>query len=139
MTKTRKYALISLTVLALAYVLLVVGFELRMGLGQPQFGDATLVITTTREDGSSHARVLARLQHEDGLYVAVNHWPRAWYRQALANPNVQITLAGETGDYVAVPVSDSEHQMLQERFPLGLRSRFMMGFPPRHFLRLDPV
>lgn len=139
MSKGKKWTLLSLAGFCLAYVLLVVGFELRMGLGQPQYGNFTLVIHTTRDDGSTHQRVVSRLQHEGRLYVAVNHWPRAWYRQALANPEVRVTLAGETADYVAVPVSASEHEMLQEEFPLGFNSRFIMGFPPRYFLRLDPA
>lgn len=135
----RKTALVVVAVLALAYVLWVVMFELRMGIDQPEFGNSTLVITTTREDGSTHERVLARLQDEDQLYVAVNHWPRAWYKQALANPNVKITLEGETRDYLAVPVNGAGHDYLEERFPMGFRSRLQMGFPPRYFLRLDPV
>lgn len=139
MTKARKWTLAGIAVVLLGYVGWVTAFELRMGLGQPQFGNATLVIHTTRSDGSTHERVLARLQDGERLYVAVNHWPRAWYRQALANPNVQVTLAGETNDYFAVPVSDEEHERLEERFPIGFGGRLQMGFPPRHFLRLDPV
>lgn len=135
----KNIALILVGVVFIGYVAWVVRFELRMGIDQPQFGNSTLVITTTKADGSTHDRVLARLQDDDQLYVAVNHWPRAWYRQALDNPQVQITLEGETGDYLAVPVSDEEHAYLEERFPMGFRSRLQMGFPPRYFLRLDPV
>lgn len=139
MTKTRKWTLIGVAGVLLAYVAYVTAFELRMGLGQPQFGNFTLVMHTTRADGSEHQRVLARLQHEGRLYVAVNHWPRAWYHQALANPEVRVTVEGQTGDYMAVPVTGDELRMLEEQFPMGFGSRFQMGFPPRHFVRLDPA
>ena len=138
MAKTQRWVLAALTGSLLAYALLVAGFELSIGLRQPE-SDATLVIYTNRTGGSAHQRVLARLQHEDQLYVAVNHWPRAWYRQALEYPEVRVTVEGETGDYRAVPVGADEHQILQQHFPLGLGARFMMGFPPRHFLRLEPL
>ncbi len=135
----KKIALIALAVVLVIYVGWVVRFELRMGLDQPEFGNSTLVIHTTRSDGSTHQRVLARLQDDDTMYVAVNHWPRSWYKQALANPNIQVTLEGETRDYLAVPVEGEEHDyLLNERFPMGFSSRFQMGFPPRYFLRLEP-
>ena len=139
MTKTRKWTLIGVVLVLLGYVGWVIAFELRMGLGQPQFGNSTLVLHTTRSDGSIHQRVLARLQDDDKLYVAVNHWPRAWYRQVLANPGVKVTLADETRDYLAVPVTGAEADYLHERFPISLGGRFQMGFPPRHFVRLNPV
>lgn len=138
LTSPRNISLILLAALFLAYVAWVVSFELWIGIEQPRFGNSTLVITTTAEDGSTHERVLGRLQDGDDLYVAVNHWPRAWYRQALANPEVQVTLDGETGNYLAVPVSDEVHDYLQERFPIGFRGRAQMGFAPRYFLRLEP-
>jgi hypothetical protein len=139
MTKTKKWSLIGVVLVLLGYVGWVIAFELRMGLGQPQFGNSTLVLHTTRSDGSTHQRVLARLQDEDKLYVAVNHWPRAWYRQARANPDVKVTLEGETGDYIAELVTGSQADYLHERFPMSFGGRFQMGFPPRYFVRLDPV
>jgi len=137
MTGARRRVLIIIGCIVLAYVGLVTAFELSIGLRQPESG-GTLVIHTTKEDGSAHRRVLARLQDGDQLYVAVNHWPRAWYRQALANPEVQVELDGEMRAYRAVPVSEEEHARLEERFPISFGGRFMMGFPPRHFLRLEP-
>jgi len=139
--KQKTAGLKSLKLLAavlVAYALLVAGFETTLGFMQPQ-SDDTLVITTTAADGSTHERVLSRLQLDEQIYVAVNHWPRAWYRQALANPAVQVTLESGRGNYQAVPVSDSEHALLDERFPISAGGRFMMGYPPRHFLRLEPV
>ncbi len=83
-----------IAILALVYVGIVIAFESLIGYFQPA-GETTLVITTSAEDGTANDRVLARLQSNDQLYVAANHWPRAWYNRALENRNVQITLDGE--------------------------------------------
>ena len=138
LTRPRNLSMILLAVLFLAYLAWVVSFELWIGLEQPRFGNSTLVITTTDADGDPHERVLGRLQDGEDLYVAVNHWPRAWYRQALANPDVEVTMNGETHPYRAIPVSDEEHDYLMERFPIGFGGRAQMGFAPRYFLKLEP-
>ena len=139
MTGLTKALWLIVGVLVVGYVAWVAHFEWKLGRDQPQ-GANSIVIVTTKPDGSTHDRVLSRLIDDDGtLYVAVNHWPRAWYRQALANPNVRITMDGNTGEYVAVPMSGAQHDYLMERFPMRFRSRLQMGFPPRYFLRLDPV
>lgn len=120
------------------YVAIVVLFESMLGIVQPQGGN-TLVIATTAPDGSTHERVLSMLESNGQIYVAANHWPRAWYRHARENPEVQVTIDGERGDYRAVPVTGEEHERLSEEHPTGLFFRFLTGFPPRYFLRLDPV
>lgn len=124
-------------ILALVYVGIVVLFESLIGYLQPA-GGSTLTIVTTDADGEPHARVLSRLESDGRLYVAANHWPRAWYRQALANPEVQVELDGERRDYLAVPVDEAEHDRLQAEHPLGLPVRILTGFPPRYFVRLEP-
>ena len=86
------------------YIGIVAAFESMIGFFQPAGGD-TLVITTKDGDGSANDRVLARLQSGGQLYVAANHWPRAWYQQALENPKVEVTIDGKKGAYVAVPVN----------------------------------
>ncbi|MCH7816241.1 MAG: hypothetical protein IIC60_06700, partial [Proteobacteria bacterium] len=85
-------------------------------------------------------RVLARLESNGQLYVAANHWPRAWYRQASANPHVQIALDldGEPAPYLAVAVSDEEHDRVDSDNNLGIVFRVLTGFPPRYFFRLEP-
>jgi len=120
------------------YVGLVVVFESLLGYFQPA-GQGTLVIATMDDDGDTHARVLSRLASDEAIYVAVNHWPRGWYHQALANPNVQVTIDDETDPYLAVPVSDDEHDALQAQFGHGLVFKILTGFPPRYFVRLDPA
>ena len=82
--------------------------------------------------------MVSRLESEGKLYVAANHWPRAWYARALENPEVQVTRGGERGDYRAAPVSGAEHERVGGEHPLPLPFRILTGFPPRYFVRLDP-
>ena len=126
-----------IVVLLLIWAGIVGVFESLIGHFQPA-GETTLVITTTAEDGSPNDRVLAHLESNGQLYVAANHWPRAWYNRALENPNVQVTLDGEKGNYRAVPVTREEHDRVNGENSLGMSFRILTGFPPRYFLRLDP-
>jgi len=119
------------------YVGIVLAFESLIGVFQPA-DESTLVITTTEGDGTASDRVLTRLESSSQLYVAANHWPRTWYRQALENPDVEITVDGRTSAYRAVPVTGQEHQRVNEENGTGIALRFLTGFPPRKFVRLDP-
>jgi hypothetical protein len=121
----------------LVYVGIVVAFESLIGYFQPTAG-SILVITTFESDGAPHDRVVSRLESDGQLYVAANHWPRAWYKRALENPDVQVTLDGEKGDYRAVPVTGAEHDRVDAENSLGVIFRILTGFPPRYFVRLDP-
>ncbi len=126
-----------IAVVFLVYIGIVTAFESLLGYFQPA-GETTLVIATVAEDGTANDRVLARLTSNDQLYVAANHWPRAWYNRALENPNVQITLAGERRDHLAIPVTAEEHDRVDAENSLGIMFRILTGFPPRYFFRLDP-
>jgi deazaflavin-dependent oxidoreductase (nitroreductase family) len=126
-----------LLVAALVYVGIVVVFESLLGVLQPT-NEATIVITTTDAQGKPADRVVTRVESDGKLYVSANHWPRAWYRAVLANPDVQVTVDGQRGDYVAVPVTGAEHERLMAEHPHSLLFRFVTGFPPRYFVRLDP-
>ena len=126
-----------IAIMLLIYIGIVAAFESLLGYFQPT-SQNTLVITTTDEDGTTKDRVLARLESNRQLYVAVNHWPRAWYKRALKNPNVQVALDGEKGAYLAVPVTVEEHNQVNRENSLGLGFRILTGFPPRYFFRLDP-
>ena len=131
-------ALKILAILLLVYVGIVVLFESLIGYFQPA-DESTLVITTTDADGTTHDRVLSTIESDGQLYVAANHWPRAWYRAVKANPEVQVTRNGETGDYLAEDVTPAEHDKLNNVVqPLPLLVRFLTGFPPRYFVRLEP-
>ena len=120
------------------YVGIVVLFESLIGYFQPS-GGATLVITTTDGDGAQNDRVLSRLESGGKLYVAANHWPRAWFNEALENPAVTVSIDGETDRYLAVPATPEEHERLTTEQPLPLVVRLLTGFPPRYFIRLDPA
>ena len=121
----------------LVYVGIVVAFESLIGTLQPESG-STLVITTFDADGTAHDRVVARLESEGHLYVAANHWPRAWYRRALANPNVQATVDGKKGDYRAVPLMGADRDRIDAEHSLPFAFRVVTGFPKRELVRLDP-
>lgn len=126
-----------IAILFFVYVGIVTAFESLIGYFQPA-DESTLVITTTAEDGTSNDRVLSRLESNGLLYVAANHWPRAWYNQALKNANVQATVDGVKKNYLAVPVTGEEHDRVDADNSLGAPFRFLTGFPPRYFFRLDP-
>lgn len=130
-------ALKIVAIVALVYVAIVVVFESLLGYFQPT-SEATLVITTFEDDGTAHERVVSRLEHAGSLYVAANHWPRAWYERALENPEVRVRLDGDTRAYHAVPVTEAEHERVDAEHGLGPVFRVLTGFPPREFLRLEP-
>ena len=115
---------------------IVVVFESLIGFFQPAGGD-TLVISTTDRDGNASDRVLSRLESGGQLYVAANHWPRAWYERALKNPDVEVALDGETSARRAVPITGKEHDRVNSDNRLPLVFRVLTGFPPRYFLRLE--
>lgn len=139
--KAIKLLAISLAV----YVGLVVGFESLVGvMGQRQAssgvlsGETWLVITTTAADGTKRDTVVAGVESDGKLYVSANHWPRAWYHRAVASPDVEIVRGGEKLARRAVQVSGEERDRIARDYPLPWAIRFLTGFPPREFLRLDP-
>jgi len=124
-------------IVILSYVGVVVVFESLIGYVQPADG-STLVITTFDGDGTPRDRVVSRLEIDGQLYVATNHWIRAWYDRALENPKVQVTLDGDKRDYRAVPVTGVEADRVDAESSLGVVLRILTGFPPRYFVRLEP-
>ena len=130
-------ALKIVAIVALVYVGIVAAFESLIGVLQPASG-ATLVITTFDGNGAAHDRVVSRLDSDGKLYVAANHWPRAWYERALANPQVKVTLDGVKGDYRAFPIAGAEHDRVDSQNSLPAFVRVLTGFPPRYVLRLEP-
>ncbi len=122
---------------AVGYVGIVVAFESLIGYFQPA-DESTLVITTFEADGARHDRVVSRLESDGRLYVAANHWPRAWYNRALENPEIQVALDGQENPYRAVPVTGGEHDRIDDEHSLPMVFRFLTGFPKRYFIRLDP-
>ena len=121
----------------LVYVAIVFAFESLLGYFQPT-PESTILITTFDADGNAHDRIVTRLASDGKLYVAANHWPRAWYRRVLANPELQATIDGVKADYRAVPVTGAEHERVDADNRLGVGFRILTGSPPRYFVRLDP-
>ncbi|HAK51081.1 MAG TPA: hypothetical protein DCM54_04135 [Gammaproteobacteria bacterium] len=124
--------------IVIVYVLIIVAFESMLGYSQPEF-EGTVVLTTTNENEDSFERVLTRLVTNDTLYVRVNHWPRAWYYRLIDNPNVKVTVDGETNDYLAVEIEGDEYELVQNDHDAGIVFRILTGFPPRHIVRFDPL
>ena len=126
-----------LVITGLIYVGIVATFESLLGYFQP--ADAqTMVITTYDSQGQGADRVVARLESNGALYVAANHWPRAWFNDALENDEVDITFGGETQPYRAVLLEGVDHDAVNAQHALPLAFRILPGFPPRYLVRLDP-
>jgi len=130
-------ALKILAVVLVAYAGLVVVFESLLGALQPRPGDS-VVIETRDDTGERHDRVVSLLESGGELYVAANHWPRAWYHRALERPQVRVTRDGETTPWRAVPVRGEEYRRVVEDHPRSLLFQLVTGFPPRRLLRLEP-
>jgi hypothetical protein len=120
------------------YVAFVACMELAIALVQPEM-DIGVVLTTTDEAGRSSSRTLAGFEFEDRLYVSSNHWLRGWYRQALAQPEVELEIGDTTSRRLAVPVVGEERDRLADAYRMGFVLRFISGFAPSRFLRLDPI
>ena len=132
-----------ITFIFVGYVSLVFFFEaVFLGLLQPTIESErlkNLVMTTTDSTGYPDPRKITYVVVDGEIYVSAHHWPRAWYHQAIKDPNVVVDLKGYKSDYLAVPVAGQEFQSVSEAFPLPFVVRFLMGFPPqRNILRLDP-
>ena len=130
--KIAKILSISLVVI---YIGLVILFESWLGYSQPS--NANSLVITTFEGQEAKDRVLSAVNNNEKLYVSANHWPRAWYRLALSNPNVEVTYKGEKNSYLAIPIEGKEHDRLMKEHAHPLTFRILTGFPPRYFLRLD--
>jgi hypothetical protein len=131
----RAIAILALGLLAAGCV----GCMTALAAFQPEnVGRETIVISTTDSEGKTFERVLSPIDVHGQLFVAANHWPRAWYRRALANPNVSVTRGGKTTDYLAVPVTEQERERLVDEPGFPLLAYVFTGFAPREFLRLDP-
>lgn len=124
-------------ILVLVYIGIVIAFESMLGYVQPQ-REQNIVITTTDTEGSTHDRVVTPRYVDDTLYIAANHWPRAWYNRVLENSDVDVTIDGVTESYHAVKAVGEEYEMIKREYVLPFPIRFLTGFPPREFVRLDP-
>ena len=102
-----------------------------------QPGESWLVITTPR-CGCEHRHTSWAAWRATPPDVSANHWPRGWYRRAVANPEVEVVRGGEKLAFRAVPVTGAERDQISRDYPLPFWVRLLTGFPPRSYLRLDP-
>ncbi len=122
----------------LGYITLVAIMEALVWRLQPDM-EGGVVITTTDKTGDSVDRKLYGFEFNDKLYISSNHWLRSWYYRALKNPNVEVVVGGVQRSYTAVPIQGDEREVLSEAYKMGFVLRFICGFAPSRFLRLDPV
>ena len=122
----------------LVYVGFVALMEGLIGFIQPHM-DGGVRLTTTDAYGRTSERMLAGARLEGKLYIASNHWLRGWYHQALAEPRVQAEVDGAQAAYSAVPIEGEERARVSDAYRMGFVLRFICGFAPSRFLRLDPV
>ena len=88
------------------YILIVVAFESLLGYYQPQGGNTIVITTYDGSEGSE--RVVTELASNGQRYIAVNHWPRAWYYRLLDNPRITVAKEDEVTEHVAVAVEGVE-------------------------------
>jgi hypothetical protein len=135
--KVRKWSLIGVAVLLVIYIGQVVAFEVRLGVNQPE-NQSTIVIATYNSAGERSERVLRLVEVDGEAYVAANHWPRAWYQQALENPQIEVDFGDGFEPYTAVALEGEDDARIRAIYTVGFGFKFRTGFPPRYFLRLDP-
>ena len=128
---------------AVTYVVIVIAFEVfvvivgkRQAEHGVQPGGDYLVLTTTA-GGKAYDTVVAGVVSDGHVYVAANHWPRGWYERAVKNPDVEVTRGDKHMACVAVPVTGAELARIERDYRMPFLVRFLTGFPPRAFLRLD--
>ena len=119
-----------------AYAGLVILFESLLGFFQPEMGN-TVVIATFDAGQQRHERVISLVEIDGVGYIAANHWPRAWFRQARENPSVEISRGEGFETFNAILLQGEEEARVAEIYDPGLVFRFLTGFPPRYFMRLE--
>ncbi len=125
-----------LLIVVLVYVGFVALMEALIGYIQPHM-DGGVRLTTTDAEGRTSERMLAGARFEGKLYIASNHWLRGWYHQALAEPSVLADVDGVQAAYSAVPIEGEERARVSDAYRMGFVLRFICGFAPSKFLRLD--
>jgi len=136
--KTKVISIVVILGLFGYYVYQVVAFETSLGRNQPE-NPSTIVIATFNNDNERHERVVRLTEIDGKAYIAAQHWPRAWYRQALARPDIEVKMEDVFEPYRAVPLQCEELKMVKSIYTMPFSFRYRTGFPPRRFLRLDPA
>ena len=111
--------------------------EAAIGTVQPDM-EGGVILSTTDSNGATSSRRLAGFKFDGKLYVSSNHWLRGWYHESLQHPEGEVTVDGEKTPRIAVRVVGEERDRLAEAYRMGCVLRFICGFAPSRFLRLDP-
>ena len=127
-----------LLIIVLVYIGFVAVAEALIGYIQPNM-DGGVRLTTTDAEGRTSDRMLALARLDGQLYIASNHWLRGWYHQTLAEPSVLAEVDGVQAAYSAVPIEGEERARVSDSYRMGFVLRFICGFAPSKFLRLDPL
>jgi hypothetical protein len=134
--KIKKTAFLSILLILVGYIAMVAYFEARLGYLQPA-GGSSIAIATFNDKGERHERVVRLTKIDGNNYIAAQHWPRAWYYQALERPDIEVKMSNDFQAYTAVPLSGNELERVKHIYRMSLGFRFRTGFPPRKFMRLD--
>ncbi len=121
----------------MGYVAFVGIAELLIGYIQPDMTGGVMIITTDNT-GNPTERNLARFTFDNKLYVSSNHWLRGWYYQARERPEVEVVVDGVRAQYTAIAIEGAELATLKREYKMGFILRFICGFAPSRFLRLEP-
>ncbi len=127
-----------LLIVILCYAGFVVLMEVLIGYIQPEM-DGGVTLTTTDAQGKTSVRCLYGAKMEGKLYVSSNHWVRGWYKNALVNSSVLIEMNGVQVSHTAAQPDRLELARITDAYKIGFVLRFICGFAPRKFLRLDPI
>jgi len=125
------------------YGVIVIAFEtlvMVMGARQAARGlepDEDWLAISTSDANGSRETIVAGVESDGQLYISANHWLRGWHRRALENPEIEVTRNGVRLPYRAIAVSGAEREGIVRDYRLPWAIRFLTGFPPRLFLRLD--
>ena len=127
-----------ITFVVTGYIGIVAAMCAVVALVQPTM-PGVLVLTTTDEDGNEYERLLGRMEIGGVLYLVSNNWLRRWYYRAISHPDAAVTIDGKRMAFTAVELDATDHERLVDKYPMPTWMRILAGFPPRRFLRLDPM
>jgi len=122
----------------LTYVAFVLLVECLIWRLQPDMTGGITIHVTDRS-GKEVQRNLAGFEYDNRLYVSSNHWFRRWYNLALDNSAVDVTQDGVRRPFKAIVVAGREQTSVSRVYKMGFILRFICGFAPSKFLRLDPL
>lgn len=120
----------------IGYCVLLLILELVAWKVQPDMENSVTLFI--EQGGDTIARKLYGFEYKNNLYVSSNHWFRRWYIALLKNPVIEVEREGMKNSYTAVPIKGDELSEISREYKLGFLLRFLCGYAPRRFLRLEP-